>query len=218
MIFNLRSQKGEIVMRWKASGLLVVLIVCGLIGLIGCVQGKGRNTQAKNDVSGTESKVSNKEWKTYVSKYGFSVSYPRSWFLQEDKDPIGRKEGCWPFDIYNYHADHPKKEPGVSINFNFYDNAVSYLTSKGLKMPENPYEKILFLSDKCNIYKNNSKNAIKRMNINGIDMVLIYYEGKTPWQALFYLPKEDAMAIVGLESEYGTKEYLLVLNTIKTME
>ena len=77
------NRKGEIEMKRKASGLLVVLIICGLIGLIGCVPNQGQK-KGKEVKQVETTKPSTQEWKTYVSKYGFSVSYPANWKLEED--------------------------------------------------------------------------------------------------------------------------------------
>jgi hypothetical protein len=193
-----------------ASIILIMILAVG--GGIWYLMPKGFSQETKT------LKVETKQWKTYVSKYGFSVSYPANWYLQEDKDPKGRREGYWPFAIYDYNPDKPEDYPeskGIGVEFLFYDNVLSEYLPKEMKIPENPYERILLLSDRYNIYKNNPKDTIRKININGIYMVLIYYEGKYPWQIMFYLPNNDAIAIVAISTEKSSSELIPIIKTIK---
>jgi hypothetical protein len=204
-------------MRGKIGLLAIVVIVCGLISLFGCAD-KGKQSEKKEKATIV---TSTKEWKTYVSKYGFSVSYPADWYLQEYKDPKGRMEGYWPFAIYDYNPDKPEDYPeskGIGVEFLFYDDAVSDLASKGLQIPENAYEKILFLSERHNIYKINSKDIIKKIDINGIKLCLIYFDGIRLREALYYLPKNDALVEVIRYSDYGENDFMAVLRTIKIID
>jgi hypothetical protein len=197
-----------------------LLIGIVLIGLFGCVD-KSKQTGKKEKVSASveATATSTQEWKTYVSKYGFSVSYPADWYLEEKKDiKLTQREldGYISFTICDFNPDKPEesiKSKGIAIEYLFYDDAVSGINKK-YSIPENKYEKILFLSDKHNIYKPDRKDKIERVEINGIEIVLIYYEGKYPWQAIFYLRGQDVVVVVAT-SEKGSNEFISILKTMK---
>jgi len=197
--------------------LVAVSVLCGLIGLFGCV-GKGKQAEKQTKVLASVEvpAVSTQGWKTYVSKYGFSVKYPADWYLKEELDERGRDkpEGYRPFDIYNYDADHPKNEPGVSISFGFNDE-----TTQGMDksmIPSDPYQKIVFLAKKHNLFigKNESDRSKLYMAYPGI---LIKIHNKLSG-IMFYIPESDALLGVDLDSEYGTAEYMAIIRTIKRHE
>ncbi|MFA6169144.1 MAG: PsbP-related protein [Candidatus Margulisiibacteriota bacterium] len=189
------------------TGLAIVLVV------VGCAPAKKEGDKKLLVTTAAVTQTSTKEWKTYVSKYGFSVSYPRDWFLKEDTDNIC-KEGYRPFDIYNYDADHPKNEPGVSISFGFNDE-----TTKGIDkstIPSDPYERILFLARKHNLYMGENEKNRTKLNM-AYPGILVKYETK-PIRIMFYIQESDALLGVDLDSEHGTEEYFKIIDTIKKNE
>jgi len=195
---------------------LTVFVVCGILG---CVPAKKEGTEKTESAKEPVIQTSTQEMNTYISKYGFSVSYPADWHLEEKKDiklTQRELEGYISFTICDFNPDKPEesiKSKGIAIEYLFYDDAVSGIDKK-YSIPKNKYEKILFLSDKYNIYKLNRKDKIERMEINGIEIILIYYEGKYPWQAIFYLHGQDAVVVVAT-SEKGSNELISTLKTMK---
>ena len=193
--------------------LIVLAIILGVGGGIWYL--------TRNNYKDKGSKSDINESITYVSKYGFSVSYPNNWYLEEKRGirlAEWEKLGYIPFTIYDYDPSNPDKSAnskGIGVEFNFYRDAERYLKDKGLAIPNGYMEKIVFLADKYNIYKKDPKDSIKYLNINGIEMVLIYYEGKDPWQALYYLPKQDTLAIISISSTRYSEELIPILKTIK---
>jgi hypothetical protein len=123
-------------------------------------------------------------------------------------------DGYISFDIFNYPADEPKNEPGISINVHYYENATEKTKNKDL--PRNAIEKMLYIAKKNSIYigeDNDKKQAIGK-DYTGC---LIYY-GEKPSRYIFYIPENDTLGIIDLDSEYGKNEYLSIIMTITRHE
>jgi hypothetical protein len=202
----------------KQTILSSLLIGIVMVGMFGCVSnGKQAEERQKTAISaGAKSEIP-KGWKTYVSKYGFSLSYPVDWYLKEDVDPRSGEEGNRPFDIYNHDVDNPEStystnEPWVLISVGVVDD-ISRDVDK-LSIPSDPFEKILFLARKHNLYVGDKNSVIKKLKL-AYDGCLIYYHGDKPNIAFFYLPNKDALLVIGLESESGAEELLPIVYSIK---
>ena len=202
----------------KQTVLFLLIIGVVLIGLLDCV-GKGQKAEKKEGATisaGAKSEIP-KDRKTYVSKWGFSLSYPVDWYLKEDIDPRSGEEGNRPFDIYNHDVDNPESthstnEPWVLISVGVVDG-ISRDVDK-LSIPSDPFEKILFLARKHNLYVGDKNSVIKKLKL-AYDGCLIYYHGDKPDIAFFYLQDRDALLVIGLESESGAEELLLIVYSIR---
>ncbi|OGC11538.1 hypothetical protein A3K48_03405 [candidate division WOR-1 bacterium RIFOXYA12_FULL_52_29] len=198
---------------------LLPLMVLTITLVVGCVP-KKEGDKKLSAATKAVTQVSTQEMKTYVSRYGFSVSYPKDWCLMEDKNikPSDYElEGYVNFSIVNFDPDNPGKNQSdqtIGIEFLFNRDVSAGLRRAGVAMPDDTFEKIIFLAEKNNIYKKNDIDSIENIDINGIQICLIYFEGKHPWQALFYLPKKDSIvSIAGISGEYSSG-LMFLLNTL----
>jgi len=189
-----------------------------LIGLVGCVD-KGKQLEKKAEVSATVESVavSTQEMKTYMSKWGFSVSYPMGWYLKESKDIRGREERYWSIDFISYDADNqaaPNSQQGswIDVSISIIDDAYDGV-DKSL-IPSDPYEKILALVKKHK-YSNEGKDISTKRIKNDYDGCLIYYREDTPMEAIYYLPNKNVYLSIGLESDAGAKEFLSIVYSIR---
>jgi len=71
--------------------------------IVGCVPQKKEESKQLSTATIEATQASTQEMKTYVSKYGFSVSYPGDWHLDEDDYALGRnmEHGKVPFYLGN---------------------------------------------------------------------------------------------------------------------
>ncbi|OGC11539.1 hypothetical protein A3K48_03410 [candidate division WOR-1 bacterium RIFOXYA12_FULL_52_29] len=71
--------------------------------VIGCAPAKKEGEKKLLATTEVVTQVSTQEMKTYVSRYGFSVSYPGDWHLDEDDYALGRnmEHGKVPFYLGN---------------------------------------------------------------------------------------------------------------------
>ena len=188
---------------------VVLLIVFGLVPVF-AMGGK----PSQNEKSQTA-----QEWKTYVSKYGFSVSYPADWYLEEKKDiKLTQEEldGYISFTICDFNPDNPEERvesKGITIEYLFRNNVTMRIEDR--LIPKGSKDKILFLAREHNVYVGKEDDTIKMFPVkNGPDMFLIYYDGKRLRRALFYIKKTDALVIVNV-SEKAQKEFYEIVNTIR---
>jgi len=100
---------------------LVAILIVGLFFVgSGCI-GKGKQTEKKEKMFASVEAVpvSTQGWKTYVSKYGFFVSYPKDMLLNEDEYGLGRgmNHGEVPFSIASVKDSY-------SIEFSYLKNGL----------------------------------------------------------------------------------------------
>jgi hypothetical protein len=201
---------------------LLPLMVLTITLVVGCVP-KKEGDKKLSATTKAVTQVSTQEWKTYVSKYGFSVSYPKDWCLEENKN-IKPTEmelmGYRHFDIYDYDPENPQSNPkskGIVVGFTFRSDVSIDLEEKNILLSD-PIEKLIFIAEKQNIYKKDFKDSIEKIKVGDLDICVIYYGGNKPSRALFYLPQKDAIATVDLNSDNGAYEYLLMLKSIKLID
>ncbi|MFA4844591.1 MAG: PsbP-related protein [Candidatus Margulisiibacteriota bacterium] len=110
----------------KQVVLVSLLIGIVLVGLVGCV-GKGKQAEKKEKVPASveATTLSTKEMKTYVSKAGFSVTYPAKWYLDENRGAGWRIGPEGPaFTIANKDPYYyiPRGGDNVEVFFNAFDD------------------------------------------------------------------------------------------------
>ena len=197
--------------------IIITLIALVLILVVG-----GGVWYGINYVSQSKIKVSSgvpQGWETYVSKYGFSVSYPKDWYLKEDEDTKDYyEEGYRPFCINNIDIDHPevpypKNEPWISIGFAVIDDISQDIDKSSI--PSDPFEKILFLAKKHNLYIGDKNSVIKKLKLDYDGCLIYYHQGNMPDRAMFYLPDKDGLLVISLESDAGTEKLIPIIYSIK---
>jgi hypothetical protein len=139
-------------------------------------------------------KIDIKGWKTYVSKFGFSVSYPKEWTLIEEKEPRDIGAGYWPFNLY-YEDNINKIYFGIDItgknDFSLFMNKTR--REQFLKM--NVAEKIIYYLNELNAYNPKTFDGFDKIKIRGGEVYLYKYKDKkyNTTRALIYVSKTDAI-------------------------
>ena len=160
-------------------------------------------------------------WKTYVSKYGFSVSYPPDWQLEELRDVKPSEMEYKGYMNFALVRSVPSK-PRVSIEFLFINKVLSgswgnYTFGKGYTIDS--LDKMLFLLEKMNQYKVSERGKIDKIVkldvLPNLMICMIYYKKKDPWQAYFYLPKWDTLAYLSIDANSEEDEILTILRSIR---
>ena len=157
--------------------IVIGLVVFGFV-VSGIVFGMGSQPPQKEN--GQEVK----EWKTYVSKYGFSVSYPADWYLWEEWSASGN-DWVSPFGIVdtdpNISADLVPEDKRMGLGFNAWDVPRD--------MPEGAKERLIYIA------KNQQMALIESLEIiekDGDVFCLIYGVPKggrnKAYKLIFYLP------------------------------
>ena len=182
----------------------MLILVIGLVSvvlLLGCVNGGGEKkvAQARKQVIEPTTAVSTQEMKTYVSRFGFSVSYPKEWRLVEEKEPRDEAMGYWPFGIY-YYDD---KNISFSFNFTGVNKLISFFggAKKDVVMKASVPEKLVYYLKQFHAYDANTFAGFKMVNVHGGEMYLYKYKDEkiSETRALFYVKKTDAICDVSLE-------------------
>jgi hypothetical protein len=130
-------ERSEIEMN-KQTILALLLIVIVWIGLAGWVdKAKQAEKKEKAAPSVEATAVSTKEWKTYVSKSGFSVSYPKEWYLDDNSGAGWRIGPEGPaFTIANHDLQYyvEPNEKNIEIYFNTWDDLTNSPTGLDEKL------------------------------------------------------------------------------------
>lgn len=167
----------------KKLVLLMILVMIG--GLVGCVpKGKKENVGVNKTVTAGAESASTQEWKTYVSKWGFSVDYPVDWFLWEE---WSGSENGWipPFGIVdkdpNISPNIIPEEKRVGIGFNAWDASGN--------MPQGIKERLIYIVSKQQM---SSIDSLEIINKRDELFCLVYgvplgKENKR-YELVFYLP------------------------------
>gem|GEM_PF-4905062 len=157
----------------------------------------------------TKEKLDIKEWKTYVSGAGFSVTYPAEWYLDENRgSEIPRIPESGPaFEIsnadFNNYFTYPE-EKRIAIFFNdFVDDLPN--------SPSNPKEKLKYYAEKHGMRSINNMNYIEDK-----EGVILVAHGMPRGYSnefnvlMFYLPqsKKIATAIIQETGGYAINELL----------
>ncbi|MFA6169142.1 MAG: PsbP-related protein [Candidatus Margulisiibacteriota bacterium] len=188
--------------------LLLVLVV------VGCAPAKKEDSKKMSVTTEAITQISIKEWKTYVSKYGFSVSYPKDWAFERDAD--AKKSdyitGNQSYRIYtdDFHR-RPQDPSGIVIGIEIGSDE-SQDINKSLSSSDQ-FEALL---KKDNFYANEKGNIIKKLNLD-YDGYLVYdkYRQNKPTRAIFYIPDKGSTVGIDIESDGGTEEFLSIVYSIR---
>lgn len=143
-------------------------------------------------------------WKTYTSKYGFSILYPSIWQLgpainakSKEESEKWRKEGYDSFVIYSPSDD---SSSGLVIECLGDTDTVMQLSYKNIPIPEDPVERILFLAKESPFTMRYKKDKIKKFELIKVDGGLVYLiHDDTEFSettGLFYLKKNKVFCII----------------------
>jgi len=218
LILNPEIEKERVEMKIKILVLVAVLVLCGLICSLGCVaKGKQAENKEKTTASIEATQVSTQEMKTYVSKAGFSVTYPKKWYLDENSGTgwrIGSKGPA--FTIANKDLSYYTSREGddVEVFFNTFDaSSVQpmgvggyYEDNRGIYIPQNPSP-----NTNLEFYGKALMRTVERINIfkkRNITYCLAYgqprgYSEKYE-NLFFYLPKSKSIGSIII---YGSGKY-----------
>jgi len=193
----------------KIWTLVNVVILCALIGLFGCVsKGKQAQKKEKTPTSIEVVAVSTKGWKTYVSKAGFSVTYPAEWYLEENigSEMPRYQEGWVAFDLYD------PRDQKIGMFFTMEEEIVLLSNIVNRKdIPKEPDKRIIF------IIKNNLMRTVKKIrqyNKNNINYVEVYGipRGLTKEQYVTFFYSRNKENIIQINSgEKGIEDLLEVM-------
>ncbi len=183
---------------------LVLLMVFGLASVF--AMGGKPPQKEKASVSVESTVTSTEEWKTYVSKAGFSVSYPKEWYLYEETGEGWRigPEGP-PFGISNISPDDPNstknvpEEERLGIGFNVWPAPEN--------LPEENKEKLVYIA------KKQQMNSVDKLEFFEKDDILICLAYGVPrgrfekyYRLFFYLPQSNN--VVFSDSNFESKKKL----------
>jgi hypothetical protein len=156
------------------------------------------------------------QYDTYISKYGFSVTYPKKRYLKEEGQKVN-------FVIYYYKPNDPdmrKYGDGNTIVFVSHQRALAQakkeyerLYGGGFKLPDDQIEKIRVIADLNDVVRENTSDVVEKLQAKNLMICLYYREGR-PLDALFYLPEKDVLFQVFLETEYDYDEFKSILKSI----
>jgi len=175
----------------KQMVLASLLIGIVLVGLVGCVgEGKQAEKKEKAPASVEAIAVPTQELKTHVSKYGFSVKYPREWRLDEywDYYPIPKsKQGLVPFAFSLVSRETAPEKDLIGIFCNVW--ALPGRTPQGSREVQLRY-----------LAKNQQMTSVDNLKIfknNGVDFALAYGvpRGRSNkyYNLFFILPKMESV-------------------------
>ncbi|MEA3494009.1 MAG: hypothetical protein U9R38_06450 [Candidatus Margulisiibacteriota bacterium] len=202
---------------------IVVLLVIGLL-LSGIVFAMGEKPPKMDRTEIPQ------EWKTYVSKYGFSISYPSNWQLTPavnaksmEESERWAKEG---YDSFSIYSPSNNSNAGLAIECFTDTDTVIQLSYKDISIPDDPAGRILFLAKESPFtikYKKNMINNIEEIKVNGGQIYLVHdnteFSGTT---VLFYLEKKKFFCVLDAYYPSSTpnkeKEYKeIFIKIVKTM-
>ncbi|MBU0706737.1 hypothetical protein KJ807_05995 [Patescibacteria group bacterium] len=148
------------------------------------------------------------DYKTYVSKAGFSVSYPADWYLREEKG--GRSKSSWfAFTLAN-------KDPLYYIPPGEDSIEVSFQTNRDLtNSPSDINKKLEYFARKHGMRSIENIRIFKKEDV----VFCLAYGMPRGYSVkyhvlLFYLPKSKiiASAIIHCTGKYSIKELLRILS------
>jgi hypothetical protein len=189
---------------------MILLFLVGLMismMIVGCAPQKKEESKQSSTATIVANQVPTQEMKTYVSKYGFSLDYPEYWGFMKNPD---RRESANEGESYCLYTDDAHRSSqekyGIIIIIDIEDvsaeDMVGPLTSK---------EKFWEFAKKFDLNIGGQNNELKRLKL-AFDGYLIYRQNE-PRTAVFFL--SEKLLVIGLESEYGIKEFLSLINSIK---
>lgn len=202
----------------KKTVFFALLIGVIIIGLYGCV-GKGKQAENKKKASASfeATTVSTQEWKTYVSKYGFSMSYPDTWKLEEDTYALARGIGNGKVSVWIYD------EIGNSYNLQYitsyyYSEEISEFVNRKISLET----KIKDFICKMEIYDEIGRKGygLKKENISKQNYYIFSgistQNGEKIYIAMFYIPKTNTIASIKYypKMSNGQKDLELFLKNI----
>jgi len=154
-----------------------------------------------------------REYKTHVSKYGFSVSYPADWYLVEEWHSIDipeSKKGWLAFGIYNVNPDEPASVKSIpqderfGLFFNVWSEPSGYL-------PKNNEQELRYITEKQQMASIDTLEFIEK---EGATFCLVYGVPRgrrdKSYELIFYLPstKKVGFAIIRKTGKYSIYELL----------
>jgi|GEM_PF-6734919 len=145
-------------------------------------------------------------WKTYVSKYGFSVSYPPDWKLEEDKYglEIGMEHGKAPF----YLTDEKKNYMDFSYFEGNYDKYFN--ESKDLRKLAKSFNLISRIED------------MQEINISGGKAYVFYGDsqqnpGKKALLAIIYSARTKSLLTIWQDVDINRKWFECIIKGVKIL-
>jgi hypothetical protein len=143
------------------------------------------------------------EYKTHVSKYGFSVSYPASWFLEEEKNIKPTEDeiaGFRPFGIYNYNSEtsiNMNDEEKIEIDASFLtdvEDVSKSIKDKIIHVAQNRVRMSTVGMRNMHLFKGEGFLLYDTPRIFGIGEKYKYYV------LLIYLPKTNSVGMITMFS------------------
>ena len=160
------------------SLVLFLLITIGIYLETGCAPNKTQRKDEEVKQAGI-TQTSIQEWKTYTSKYGFSVSYPAEWKLEEENDIKPSEDELMGYK--NFSISSEEGEVFILLDFTFNKEIVENILSNQYEhanknIPEDPKEKIFFLAEQTNSINRKMVKNLKRVEIKGGEVYIIQYK------------------------------------------
>ncbi|MFA6169148.1 MAG: PsbP-related protein [Candidatus Margulisiibacteriota bacterium] len=182
---------------------LILFFLVGLVILImvvGCAPPKKKEVEQFSAAAVETIQASTQEMKTYVSKYGFSVSYPADWYLEEEKDIKPSEEELKGYR--NFQINHGDVKESVSLDFTVFKDASLYLGSpKGGEVARQGLPaKLVYFAKKLNSLNEETFAGLRKISVRGGEIYIYKHKDErySETRALFYLKKTDGFCDVSL--------------------
>ena len=211
------------------SLVLFLLITIGIYLETGCAPNKTQRKDEEVKQAGI-TQTSIQEWKTYTSKYGFSVSYPAEWKLEEENDIKPSEDELAGYK--NFSISSTEGDVSVALDFTFNKGIVENILSNqwehaNKNIPKEPKEKIFFLAERTNSINRKMVKDLKRIKVEGGEIYIEQYKDEqySETTAMFYIKKTDTLVnvilIISKDHKYvnNVREYRgLFLDFMKRVE